>query len=447
VVAATAVLGIYTATQFGGHNAAEIGSPPLLSTTPGASSLPAGNGDRSPADRNDHSRSPVAGDSRVPSVPTQSAGPTDPSTTPSLTDASTAPSLTANGPSSEPTSSPSSEPTDPSTTPTDPTSSPTDPTSTPPVTPVLQITSTQPTAPKRGDTYVVTTAGGQGTPALVLSGTDADHPLAPCTAIGMTVRFDHAGFCVITLVDGTSSRSVHAARSAAQADGDPVTVQTIEVVQDDQAITFTSAAPTDAVVDGPTYDVAADAPGGTPTFSTSSAACHVDGTTVSFVAAGECTIDADQAGSQDFRAAATQQQTFDVAAATQTALMGISATSERQNGNGQRNITVTVTGLPEGKHANVRVTFPSSAHVAAQSDACRQSNDDDHVYDCEVTQAGQQFTFVVTVNQGRQNVTGVLTPEGDLVLDPRSTTTFELPLVDDQSSTSATRAFTTRTQV
>jgi hypothetical protein len=82
-----------------------------------------------------------------------------------------------------------------------------------------------------------------------------------------------------------------------------------------QTINFTSAAPDDATVGGPTYTPTAVATSNLPvTFSidpTSSSVCSITGGQVSFLANGTCVIDADQAGDGAYLAA-TQQQSFDV---------------------------------------------------------------------------------------------------------------------------------------
>ena len=89
-----------------------------------------------------------------------------------------------------------------------------------------------------------------------------------------------------------------------------------------QTITFTSTAPTDATVGGPTYTPTATASSGLPVTltidSTTSANCSISGGVVSFTAAGSCTIDANQAGNASFSAAPQVQQTFTVASAVTT---------------------------------------------------------------------------------------------------------------------------------
>ena len=71
-----------------------------------------------------------------------------------------------------------------------------------------------------------------------------------------------------------------------------------------QTLSFTSTAPTNATVGG-TYTVSAEATSGlSVTFGTTTPnICTLSGSTVSFVAAGTCTVTADQAGNTSFEAA------------------------------------------------------------------------------------------------------------------------------------------------
>ncbi len=77
----------------------------------------------------------------------------------------------------------------------------------------------------------------------------------------------------------------------------------------DQTISFTSTAPADATVGGATYAVTATSTSELAvSFSTASSACSIAGSTVSFIAAGDCVIDADQAGDADYNAAPQTSQ-------------------------------------------------------------------------------------------------------------------------------------------
>src|SRR6185295_7675746 len=94
------------------------------------------------------------------------------------------------------------------------------------------------------------------------------------------------------------------------------------VSKNNQTITFTSTAPAGASVAGPTYTVTATASSGLPvTFTidaTATGVCSIAGSTVSFIGAGTCVIDANQAGNGGFNPAPQVQQSFAVATSTQT---------------------------------------------------------------------------------------------------------------------------------
>ncbi len=94
------------------------------------------------------------------------------------------------------------------------------------------------------------------------------------------------------------------------------------IAQANQAITFTSTAPTGATVGG-TYGVTATggASGLPVTFTiapASSGICTIAGSTVTFTEAGTCTIQANQAGSANYNAAPQVTQAVTVGLATQT---------------------------------------------------------------------------------------------------------------------------------
>jgi hypothetical protein len=79
---------------------------------------------------------------------------------------------------------------------------------------------------------------------------------------------------------------------------------TLTVGQISQTINFTSSPPGGTVVNGTPYDVTATggASGNPVTFQSDSASiCTVSGSTVSFVGAGICTVEADQAGAADYQ--------------------------------------------------------------------------------------------------------------------------------------------------
>ena len=84
-----------------------------------------------------------------------------------------------------------------------------------------------------------------------------------------------------------------------------------------QTVTFTSSAPTNAVVGGATYTpIATGGASGEPVVitvdGTSTAVCFISGGVVSFFGVGTCTLDANQAGNASYSAATQVQQSFSV---------------------------------------------------------------------------------------------------------------------------------------
>ena len=88
----------------------------------------------------------------------------------------------------------------------------------------------------------------------------------------------------------------------------PQVQQSFAVVKQAQTISFTSTAPANATVAGPTYLVTATATSGLAvTFTidaTASTVCTIATATVSFIGAGTCVINANQAGNANFNAGA-----------------------------------------------------------------------------------------------------------------------------------------------
>lgn len=136
----------------------------------------------------------------------------------------------------------------------------------------------------------------------------------------------------------------------------------VTVSKASQAITITSTAPANATVGGATYTITATGGGsGNPVTFTSatSPVCTVSGSTVSFVAAGSCTINADQAGGPNHNAALQVTQSFSVSAAT--VMLNID-TVVRDGGN--KKVHFTGTGTP-GASITISIctvnSFPCSA--------------------------------------------------------------------------------------
>jgi len=172
----------------------------------------------------------------------------------------------------------------------------------------ILFTSTAPTnAVVGGSTYTPTATATSG--LTVTFSIDAGSS-SVCSISGGIVSFTALGNCVID------------ADQAGDATYLPTTQQQSFDVRTNQTINFTSTAPVSAVVDGATYTPTATATSGlTVTFTidaTASAICSISAGVVSFDTAGNCIIDADQAGDGDYNAAPQVQQSFAVGKGAQT---------------------------------------------------------------------------------------------------------------------------------
>ncbi len=233
----------------------------------------------------------------------------------------------------------------------------------------ITFTSAAPTnAVVGGHSYTVTATGGaSGNPVTFSSGTPS-----VCTVTGATVTFQHAGTCTVD-ADQTGDADYQAA---------PTAGQSFAVGKDTQSITFTSTAPTNAVVGGHSYTVTATGGGsGNPvTFSSGTpGVCTVTGSTVTFQHAGTCTIDADQAGDADHLAAATATQSF---AVNDDVDLSVSAKVLPPNDGNMQDIAVTVDGLQPGGTALLTATGPDDLHVIHGANC-----------PCTVSATPQTFTF------------------------------------------------------
>lgn len=162
----------------------------------------------------------------------------------------------------------------------------------------------------QGLTYAVSATASSG---LAVSLTVDTSSAFVCSISGATVSFIGVGTCTID-----ANQSGNGNYEAA-----PQKQQAFLVGRGAQAIAFTSAAPGSATVGGPNYTVTAA--GGeshnTVTFAidaASASVCVISGATVSFIGAGTCTIDANEAGNANYSAALQVLQSFAVAAPTAT---------------------------------------------------------------------------------------------------------------------------------
>jgi PKD repeat protein len=180
----------------------------------------------------------------------------------------------------------------------------------PPVEPVektqtIKFTSTAPvSADLGGPTYTAAAAASSGLPVSLTSGT----PWV-CSLAGATVSFIGAGTC-----------SVDASQSGdGEYDAARVAQQSFMVGRGSQRTTFVSVAPDSAAVGGPSYAVEATASSGLDVaFSSATpSVCSLEWSIVSFIGAGTCRIDAEQAGNSNYDPAPEAQQSFIVGMGSQ----------------------------------------------------------------------------------------------------------------------------------
>ena len=166
-----------------------------------------------------------------------------------------------------------------------------------------------------------------------------------CSISGSTVSFIAAGMCTIDADQAGDSEYEPAVRVQ----------QSFPVAKGSQSINFTSSAPSSAAVGGSTYAVTATGGGSGNTVTitidaTSTAVCSISDSTVSFIGPGTCTIDANQAGSANFNAAAQGQQSFAVGKGVQAITFTSAAPSSAAVGGSTYAVTATggASGSPVG---------------------------------------------------------------------------------------------------
>src|SRR5579862_1003591 len=220
----------------------------------------------------------------------------------------------------------------------------------------ISFTSTPPAgATVGGASYTVTATATSG---LAVSFSIAAGSASVCSISAATVSFTGAGTCTVN-ADQAGNASFAAATRVQQS----FTVSTPS--KSSQTITFTSTAPSPAAVGGSPYTVTANASSGLAvSFSIaagSAGVCSISGSTVSFIAAGTCVVDADQAGNASYQAAPQVQQSFAVGLQTQT--IAFTSTAPGSAGVGGPAYTVAATAS-----SGLAVTFsiaPGSAGVCS----------------------------------------------------------------------------------
>jgi uncharacterized repeat protein (TIGR01451 family) len=176
----------------------------------------------------------------------------------------------------------------------------------------ITFTSTPPNnAAVGGPSYLVTATATSGLPVVMtIDGTST----TVCTINAGMVSFIGAGTCTIDANQGGGTNNGTDFAAAPQMQQAFAVAPSGGVAT--QTISFTSSAPNNAKVAGPTYLVGATATSGLPVSITIDAAsdtvCAINNATVSFIGAGNCIIDANQGGNANFAPAPQMQQAFAV---------------------------------------------------------------------------------------------------------------------------------------
>ncbi len=201
-------------------------------------------------------------------------------------------------------------------------------------------------------------ATGGASSNLVVFGSNT---LAVCTVAGSTVTYVTAGTCTVT-ADQAGNDSYNAA---------PTVTLDITVAKADQTITGLAANPATGVVEASSVLSATASSGLTVSFGSSTpTVCTVAGTTVSYLAAGTCTVTADQAGDATYNAATQVTLDISVAKADQT-ISGLNADPASGLIGGTSTLSVSSAALvariaqsgqtpPTTKASGIPVTFGSN---------------------------------------------------------------------------------------
>jgi hypothetical protein len=156
-----------------------------------------------------------------------------------------------------------------------------------------------------GTPYTLAATASSGLPVTFSADSTS---VGVCSVSGTTVTFTGTGTCAVDANQSGDANYLAAAQAR----------QSFAVTLVPQAVSFTSIPPAAAVVGDPAYTIAASASSGLAvSFSLaagSAGICTLTGSSVSFVGAGTCTIDADQAGNATYQAASQVQQSFSVVA-------------------------------------------------------------------------------------------------------------------------------------
>ena len=284
----------------------------------------------------------------------------------------------------------------------------------------ITFTSATPSAAVvEGASYTpVATSTSGGTVAFTIDASST----SVCSLAAGAVSFLTAGTCKV-LADQAGNANWNAAPQASQ---------TFTVGKGVQVVLFTSSAPTNAVVDGSTYTVVAVGGHGTASVvssiaSSSGAICSISAGVVSFTAAGDCVVELNQAGDDNYNAATQVTQTITVGKGSQVvAFTSIAPTGVRVDDagyvptatGGASTSAVEITIAPTSSLicaiANGEVTFHAVGDCVVQVNQASDAN-----YNAAV-----QVTQTITVAKGLQNIAKTSTDPSAVVDGSTYTPTF-----------------------
>jgi PKD repeat protein len=205
-----------------------------------------------------------------------------------------------------------------------------------------------------GPSYEVVAIASSGLPVGLTSATPS-----VCRVEGATVSFIEPGDCTIEATQPGN----------AEYEAAPEAQQSVTVDKGRQLIRFTSSLPNTATVGSPHATLSASASSGLSVTlaSETPGVCTLEGPSVSFIAAGTCTIDANQPGNLDYDAAPQAQQSTivrsQITSPTQPARSNSSfSLVRRPTGNRKTGaITFTATVVQPGRITWL-ITLPSEVH-------------------------------------------------------------------------------------
>jgi len=188
--------------------------------------------------------------------------------------------------------------------------------------------------------------GGSGTVMATTTATPAgNYPILYSTD-STDCSVDAGTGDVIGIHAGTDNCIIDATQAGDSTYLEGTATLTLSIGKGSQTITFTSTAPTTAVVGGSPYSATATggASGNAVTFTIDAAAtsvCSISSGVVSFTGAGTCVIDANQAGDGNYNAAPQAQQSFAVGKDSQTITFTSAAPTNAAVGGATYTVTAT----------------------------------------------------------------------------------------------------------